>query len=654
MKKKNSFFFNFLNNIKLDNPWTIYFIFVIFNSVLAVNHPAPFSFPDEYGVIAIGNWMRGGPEWVFRPTMYFGYTFSPFVAIMLSMFDHIRHVYIGSLIIKSFQIALIPFFTYKILKEVLNVKQPIVRILIPVMVGLFPPIVGYSKYLSNDSTLHVVLFICFYIIGKCASMEIKDISYSNVNGLVDRAKALISGNMRLWLYSFLLSFFAVFSYATHGIGIAFIGAIFLTIIGAHIFTKRKLISYPVFLGSFTVFFLIDRVIRSAVMENVFAPNREGTMVNTFDHAFQRMTGYLFSQGGFTYLFRMIFSRLYYSFAVTFGFFQMALIALSVFAFGFIMSNYSKKVPNDKKPWDLTSERALFVLVLFSFVIIACGIGLSSLNNVRSVQITHGRFYFYGRYYDYMLLPMLIVGLYYMLCREINKELFKKYIFITIGSFLFLHIYIQTVIIYHASSGGVNAHWILGILPFLGNSIEDTRGQFPHNITVLLFAYLIVFGTSLLLMLVIKQKNYILFVLIAVFAFSTYFSLSATMTRSTNNSYNNFFARWYEPRKELEIFRDLHDEFPNLYVISNRLGPATISNTMLQSRGQLNFLNFRVTRAMRIDAWQPNRRTQNSMIISDEYHSPEYIGYDVLKIHESDILHIWIMGDEIIEYFNNNF
>lgn len=618
-----------------DNPWSIYFIFVILNATLAFFHPAPFVFPDEYGPIAIGNWIAGGQAWGFRPALYYGYTFSPFIAPFLILFDDIRYVYLGSLIVKAFKISLIPFFTYKILYEVFEVKKPLIRVLIPIVIGLFPSVVIYSKYLTNDSTLHVTLFICFYLIGKCACLD-----------------SCVERNIKLWIYSALLGFFAVFAYATHGMGLAFIVAIFMTIIATHIFTKRMLVKYPFFLGSFAVFFLIDRALKEMVKNAVFGTTGGGTRINTFEHSFEVMSNNLFEPKNIIYFFSTSFSRLYYSFASTFGFFQLSLIILGVFAFYFIKTNYSKKIHKDDKPCNLKSERVLFILAIFSFVIVGCGIGLSTLSNLGPVD---GRFVFYGRYHDYMLLPMLIVGLYYIFCREIDKKTLLKYAIITMVSFILYSAWIHFFVIESAGSGAVVALFILGILPYLGASMDSISsfGAFPHSVILLTIVNIFVFCAAMFILFDAKKKRFIAIVLLAImFAFGTYYGTVTTMMASSNQSYNNFFTGWEESQSVLEEFRDIHDEFPYLYIISNRIATLTANHNIIQSRGQLNFMDFTVIRTFRIDRWLEWQKVENAMIFSDRNLSTEEIGEGVIQIYEAHGVNIWIRGGEIIEFYRN--
>jgi hypothetical protein len=255
----------------------------------------------------------------------------------------------------------------------------------------------------------------------------------------------------------------------------------------------------------------------------------------------------------------------------------------------------------------------------------------------------------------MLLPTIVVGLYYLFNREINSKALLKYIAVTIVSFLILTAWVHVAMIDRAAEGAVSALFILGILPFLGDSMSNISafGTFYHSVILLAGVNIFVFGAAMFMLFDTKRrKNFAIVLLAIMFAYGTYFGQSTTMMRSSNASYNNFFSGWAEPRRILEDFRELHDEFPYLYIVSNRLATTTASHSIIQSRGQLIFMNFTVTQTIRMDNWPWWDKSENAMIVSDRDWSREEIGEDTMQIHSSQGMNIWIMGDEIIEFYRN--
>ncbi|MCL1843557.1 MAG: hypothetical protein FWF79_07070 [Defluviitaleaceae bacterium] len=624
-------------NFTLDNEWAIFFLFVIGHSIVSFMHRAPFYFTSEYNVLSIGNWMSGGEEWGYRSAWYHGYTFSPFIGFVMLFFDHISHVYVGSLIFKSLQISLIPFFTYKILKEVLDVKDPLTRIFISIAVGTFPSFVLYSKLLSNMTTLHFVMFICLYIIAKLTVLE--------------KGKTF-----KLWLYSAVLGFFAVFAYASHGIGLAFIPAIVVTAVIAHIFLKKKIVSYISLAASLGIFFVIDMVLKEFFIDNLFRVLvARGIPGNTLESSIGRVGRTFGNLDRFLYFIRLFVARVYYSIAATHLILLLAGVFMVVFLWHFFKDNFSKSVPENKKPRNIPVEQGVFVLVIFSIIIWGFIVGLTSVHNLSTALGRGGRFWFYGRYHSFSALPAVMMGLYFITCKEYTYKTWIKYAGITAGIFLAMALYVNLTVWEGASTGPVTPLVIPDILPFLGNAtpMQARASTRLHNHGPLILISMAVFAVSVILVYTErKRKVFVPLVLAALFIYASYFSLNATSLTSSRSHYNSFFAHWRQPRSELEEFRDLHDQFPSLYVVSDSMSGSGTYQATLQSRGQLNFMSFSVTRTLRNNALENRRLTANSIVISDQDHPTGHVGRNAIKIHESEYAHIWIIGDDIIDYYQN--
>ncbi|MCL2048859.1 MAG: hypothetical protein FWG87_09040 [Defluviitaleaceae bacterium] len=618
-----------------DSSWSIYAIFAIINSAIAFLHNAPFVFPDEYGPLHIANHILGNHRWGYNPTLYYGYVSSPFIVPALAIFEDIRAVYICALVIKSFLVALIPFFTYKILREVLEVEVPSVRVLIAMAVGCFPSIIVYSKYLSNDTMLHVILFTCFYLIAKCAKLERGE------------------GRIRRWLYSVLLAFFAVLAYGAHGMGIAFIVAVFMLLVVTHIFTLRPLVNYPLFLSSFAGFFYIDRLLKAAVRSALFSASRRsssGASVNSFEHEVGLLTENISREGFIAATFKTGFSRIYYVFSSSFGFFQLSVIVLIVFAALFIWNNFKSK--GKDKPRNITSERVLFTLVVFSFVIIGCGIGLSTLNNWGP---TAGRFVFYGRYYDYMMLPTIIVGLYYIFCREIKKKTLLIYSAITAVSFVLYSIWVHFYVIADAVKGSVAAFFILGILPYVDASRGRVVafGRFDHSLISLVVVNLVIFGVAVYMLFDTKKMRvFSIALLVGMFAFGSYFGLTTTTMRSSRLSYNNSFPITAEARDVLEQHRYLQEEVWWLFIISDSIVGSATNTHVVQGRGQLNFTRFTIARTAKKSTWRSVQKYDNYMVFTDMKLKASDIDRNAVQIYESDGANIWLVGEDILAFYRD--
>lgn len=619
---------NFFVNDK-RNIWILYISFLLFNVIFAIQYRAPFTYPDEYGVFAAGNWMLGGEPWAYKSSMYYGYTFSPFVGLMLRLFHTIRPIYIGSLCIKALQVSLIPVLAYRFLHEVLELEEPRVNLLLSTSVSLYPSLTLYAKYVSNETSLHVTLFICLYLIGKLAVGQTKKITR---------------------LYSALLGFFAVFAYASHGMGLALIVAICLVIPVAHIGTKKKLVSYPIFISSLVSFYFLDSKIKDLVMNAVNSISERG-MANTFSYGFSHMIPKLLDLEFYKSFFDLLISRLLYISSSTFGLFLLSFIIVLVFIFRFALARFAGKLE--------PQNNTLFVVAMFGIMIFLCGIGLSTLNNVPRSGVS-SRMYFYGRYYEYMALPLILVALYRLYSQNVKKMELLLYTIVSSVCYLALSVYTYFQVMPFVS-GSINRFFILGILPYLGNTgtgFTDAPSQgIPHFSLSALWVVTVVVFFLMVYLIKGKRRMLALVVLSGMFLYGIIFCHTIAVLPLSTANYERFYSRMEPIEAALGEFRDVYQQYPKLFVVSNRLGAsATSMTTLLRTRAQLSLVNYSVAQVMLVDEFSVAKdlatEFEDSIIVSDQ--ELKYLSTDdaYQKIYESPNACIWIHGDKIRAYYAN--
>ncbi|MCL2446989.1 MAG: hypothetical protein FWD06_09520 [Oscillospiraceae bacterium] len=655
--------------------WWLFFAFAAVNIYFSLPFRGPIFYPDEYAVIAIGNALFRGAEWAYRTNMYFGYTFAPFTGLMTWLFNDISQAYVGMLVIKSFFIALVPFFTYKILDEVLQMDSKWIKILAAAAMGAFPIFAVLSKYLSNDTILHYTLIIIFYLIGKAM---------------------LCQTSKQKYLYSVLLAFFPIYAYASHGMGIAFIVALFLTIAGAHLIAGKALVNYPVFAGSFVFFFILHRIIRNVVIAAVFRMPDSG-MQNSFAFSFNRMIQQIFTGTGISYFFKIFFSRLHYLTTATYGLFPLFLIIMAVFLFRAWMHRRQKllvfssaKETSDSGLWprifnaivhpfnttpspsakprkqtnaaltlfenEIVNPEQKITMAIFAFSIIFCAIGLSALNNIVPIQTRHGVFFFYGRYFEYTVIPLLILGIYFVFSIDIPKKIMMRFAGISMASYAVLALFVLSFVTPHfGPDDRIQRAWVPALLMWIDNSItgEIRTPEGGMHYPVFLLGVICVIGFAVLLSLLVQKKNkdkaIALVALLLVFSLLSINGVDNAMLRLSLRGYNNFYSRIQPVTAALGQFDDIYAEFGNLYVVTTSLGGANASNAIRRSRGQLAFMRYNVRNAVRtVDAFDRLNLPDNLIVVSDRRLALDEEEFK--QIYSSNGANIWIHGDEIIEYF----
>lgn len=644
------------------NPWLLFAACVLFNVVLAAFFRAPYAYPDEYGVFANGNWMFGGVSWDYKPPMYYGYTFSPFVGLLMQFFDGIRPVYIGSLCIKAVQLSFIPVLCYKLLDQVLGSENIRMKMFLSSIACLYPSIVLYSKYVSNETTLHLTLFLCLFLIGKCA---------------VEQRKG------RIRLYSALLGFFVVFAYATHGMGLAFIVAVCFTLPVAHFLTRKRLVSYPVFIAALALSYFLDSQIKAAVMDAVYTTLETGA-VNTMEFGLDKLLTTWREPGAVWSVIHIFLARLLYMAGATFGTFYLAVVAMLVYVCGFLKARFTKK---DISPADV----ALFTVTLFCFAIFLCGLSLSSLANIQSAENMGGKMFFYGRYYEYMGLPLIMVGFHYLFGQDFSKKRLLCYSGIVMVLYVILSLYIRATVIPITADETTNYFFTLGIVPYIGNtsvyiSVDSEIPMYINLYTMALFT-LVFFSVMMYLIIFKNFRRMAIGLLLVLFMYGTIYDLRTTVLHLSVANYDYFYAYLEPLRAALDEYSDVYDAFPNLYVVSNSVGSEDSPSSLTRGRPQLAFFNYSVADLIRPHQFLEIEGAQslfaNAILVSDEDMgledlsveefgltdeeveqlawemedqgiTLEDLGWDggYQKIYESETAHIWIRGKEIKEYFEN--
>jgi len=609
--------------------WILFLCFAAFHISIANLYMAPVSYPDEYGVLAVANWLFGGADWISYfnwggTAAYYGYTSAPLIGWVFLFFEDIQSIYFAILIVKSIMVSIIPVICYKLLHEVLMVESIRDKILFSVAVSLYPALTMYSKRACNETMLHLSMFACFYLIGKCAACE---------------------EPKRLRIYSAFLAFFAVIAYATHGMGLAFIVAVFLVIAFVHIFLKRKIINYTFFAFSFAIFFFIDSRIKAFLKDTVFQAS-EDELLNTFAYSFNRLVDNSLNMEGLSTFLTAVFSRLHYVSVSTFGLFPLFVCILMGFLFLFLKRYCSKQSFHFLATTPL--ERAELALVLFGLFIIACGIGLSSLHHMSEIPRQHGIFYMYGRYHEYMVLPLILFGFYYVFTKDVPAKRILISAVVSAASFFALSRFMQQFVLPNLFSvdASLRRSHIYGVLPFTGHSVSELLDLGVFRFTqynLLTLGLTFIMGLIIFTILLIKKNYAVSFVLIAFFMYGTASNLYTTGLELSRVNYNRHFVPLQRNLDDFRTVSDVYDAFPTLYF----MGTGGLAWTY---RVQLTFNRYSIAGYMRLRDFErvrnPEEMFNNAIIVANSDFELENIDPAFYRIMGTRRTSIWIRGDEI--------
>lgn len=620
----------FQSVIRYKYEWFLFLGFSVANIILSSLYKVPTSYPDEFGVLSAANYFSGGPEWgidsiYHGEAAYYGYTSSILIAFLFRLFDDIQIIYFGVLVIKSLLISLVPVLCYKILHKIFEIKETVAKVLLSCTIGLYPVLTLYSKRSCNETMLHLSMFLCFYFMGMCA---------------IEQRTVYVK------VYSSLLAFFAVFAYATHGMGLSFVVAVCLVVAIVHVIRKKALVSYTFFIGSLLFAYFIDKGIKKLLMDRVYHSSESG-MKNTFAYSFNRMIKAFTSWDQVVVFLKSVMSKLHYVASSTYGMF----LLVSVLFLYMCYRSYREYRSYNKIEKERFRSRlaATHILILFAFILPVCGIFLVTANHIQVLQ-SKDAFYIYGRYYEYMVLPLIMFGLSYIFCKVYSKKRVLVSAGVSFGIYIALSIFTQITIVHRLNEKGhqIKPQHNYGVLPFTGRlfSIGRAPSNTGYDILTLGIVSMLVFFALVFLFLK-KHRKTALIALSAMFIVVTGADLRITSLPLTNSNYKTYYAPLIPV---LEKFKDIDDLYyklnPKLYIIGNIKDSITADQ-----RAQLLFNKYKITKYMSEHQWKANPEiiSDNSIILSNKDLELEKTDSAYIKIYASEGVAIWTKGKEIQNY-----
>lgn len=619
----------------------LFLVFFIFNVAIVSWMSAPISIVDEYGVLSAANWFSGGTEWGVKPGFYFGYAHSIFYAPLFLLFDDIYTIYAGALCINAFFTALVPVFCYKILSEIFGETSPLKTVGISVVVGLFPYFTLYSKMTQNETLLFLILFICVYLVGK---------------NLTTQSKALFRIN------SVLLGFLPALCYAAHGMGLVFPAALCLCVLFMKLFAKKDVVNYALFFGALLVFFFLEAQMKDLVEQAVYASAEEG-LNNTLSHSLNRMLPLLFSFRGVIALMKGIAAKLHYLSSSTFGLFPLACVLMLWYGGRTLrrrtlrragVANGAPVEGKGNAPGDVAIGVPQAGMLLFSFLALAIGLLIPTLNHINYMFERTGTYFIYSRYFEYFVGPILLFCLYYLLSGRVGKKVLLKATGVSVGLYVVLSLLMQRYLIPQITAEGAvrKRYAVYGTMPFSGNSYAELSNANAPEITFSNYKLLPQVVVAILVLclfvvlLVYKKEALSLCLVGCMFVYVIGFDLGSCVVRWSSYHYPNYqtVQTMKTEFESDEVLLGLYDEYQNLCVINTGEKKKT-----KQYCAQLTFTRYTVTNF----AWpeeNAQEKLDNYIILCNKEKVEIEEASFTLQVFEADGMTAWLCGEDIIESY----
>ncbi len=212
-------------------------------------------------------------------------------------------------------ISVIPVIGYEISRKYLHVEKAKSAIL-GASVGILPSVILYSQYARADMLMCAVPWFTLYF-------------------LLESYDALQKGKKKLaGIYSLLVAFFAVVSYASHTRGIVLVIAVFMTIYLFLLIRKKKLVNNIVFLAGSAVFLIADKFMTAYMKVNVWPHGVKHASAEIFDFEALKL---IFTFKGIKSMIKLIIGWVFNAFTSTYG-----MIALGMLVSVFVIVYFYKK------------------------------------------------------------------------------------------------------------------------------------------------------------------------------------------------------------------------------------------------------------------------------------------------------------------------
>jgi hypothetical protein len=325
----------------------------------------------------------------------------------------------------------------------------------------------------------------------------------------------------------------------------------------------------------------------------------------------------------------------------------ASILLLIFFFGFLRRRFGKG-----KTLHPAGQNTLFVLVFHAGISFIGGLFVSLLNGAHATNSMKGTYFLYARYYEYMAVPLLFLGLYLLFTQALPTKKLVAIFSASAAIYLVFTVLMRLYLVGPIEAGSKKRFSILGVLPFTGNAFSrlqtDSNNYFDHyNVTVMAVVTLGVLG---LLALLICRRRLLasLGVLCVCFLYVTFYALGTTLLPWSSKNHEENLLPYQYSAISLSYYDALYEAYPNLYYLSPQLidPPYGVS----AYGPQLSLNNYSVQTHLTLDKVlemeDPATQLGNAILISHDYFDLTSAPPGFTLIHSDWNATIWIYGEEI--------
>ena len=431
--------------------------------------------PDEYGYLANAAYLSG-TKWSPLSNMYYGYGYSllliPFFLIGAKGTTVIR----GALLVNAVCIVATYLIQIGLISKICKTLNKYVVILIAFVLSFYPYLMASDVKVLSEPLLSLMIWLCGLVLYKAVETK-KGYWYS------------------------LLALCMAYTFFVHTRSFVFIGTWMLVLVLMTILKEIDWRHLLLFFALFIAFYFVGYEVKNVLIANVYSnvvgtdTSQGTTVVNVLgiEMILGRIKA-LFS-GEFTLYLYSVVCKFFYLAVATVGTWQIGVYAVVRDC----LSKWKQHARLSATGW----VKVCFVLASFMMI---CATTVSSPGRLNAVA-----FFFYGRYYEYLVLPVAAIGLEYF----IKNRMHWKVHLIHIGTVLASGVIAQSM--YQLLDSEEVSIDIFRMSSFSGLLANEIKYQ------ELIWGYLLITVVAMLIGAVLNYKESVswlfLLVILAGFAFN---------------------------------------------------------------------------------------------------------------------------------------
>ncbi len=509
MEKKSEKLSDILSKSLSDNVISIlmYLAFAAVSVFYGIHLCVPLVL-DEVGTIANAAFLAGDDWSICVQSMggfYYKYGQSLLYLPIYLLLEHDSFkMYKAFMALQMMLVSFVPVISYNILRRYFKIESKIYSVFLACAGAGIPSMWLYTTYARADTMMIFLPWVLMIIILK---LSMEDMS-----------------GKKFAVYSGLLAFVSVYAYMSHTRGVVLLIATVMTVAIVHIWYKRKMIMYSVYVPATFVLLIIDKMISRYIKHGVYGKyGTQHASLESFDiDTFKK----ILSVKGILIEMKLVIGWCFNLFASTYG-----LVIFGIIATAVILLRTVKSREADGKV-----VFSVFGLLAFlgTFALGALFFFPSAWNFFTAIEIDRADRMMYGRYMVSVVTPICTLAL-FALTNKKEKIIRIKSKIAAIAVYLVTFvIFIKKICPSLADTHCTNSRYFISLTTFLHIIKSRTNTNFPDLVPAMQKAGIL----ALVIMLIIIAFSFAKNEVIHMGLFAIVFVISFAMMSNTFYNYRN--------------------------------------------------------------------------------------------------------------------